>query len=612
MVSDGLCRGTSTKNSRLHVHVLLARVAVVGLWQDVSAAAAGSPPAGRATVTGGDACSLWPMPHTVQVEGGPVALSTVTFAATAPSSAVRETLAASFARYESLLLGRAEPTSGTGINPTAAATALHVDAVVLTDSLELGVNTDYAYNVSLQPNTDPTVRQATVVIRAQTVYGAIYGLETLSQMVQRGAGPSPPTLCARQIRVVDWAAFRWRGLMLDTGRRFFPVPLVKQILDAMGYSKMNVLHLHFGEEGGFRVQSLSFPELTAAVRHYTQPEIVELVEYARLRGVRIVPEIDLPMHSSDLQPLEQYGLEFCNSSVRVEVFNNPRTNGSVTVLKRLLSEMMDLFPDPVFHIGADEVVVAEKYPEAGKCTTANLRDLQRQLLSHVYAHGKQPMAWHDIFVSTGAAQGWEGSLILDTWHKFSSKASVAPFGASNATALGFEAVESSGMYIVPNAHGVGANWTSLWTDIGAGFGDEQRHKMLGGEVSFWGNDYCSWIGHYGGHTMCDLKVGAGGAPPIGASMNSSTVDLSHAAQTETDERFGRSSMGILWPATAAAAGSFWHYTDSGGAATASGAAHNAYLRHATRLAARNISGVCLQDASCAGGCTVTTRCGRPY
>jgi hexosaminidase len=83
--------------------------------------------------------------------------------------------------------------------------------------------------------------------------------------------------------------------------------------------------------------------------------VKELIEYARLRGVRVVPEMDLPMHSSELRPLEKYGVTYCNSAVKVALYNDPANNNTARVITRLMSEMMQLFRDEVFHIGTDEV-----------------------------------------------------------------------------------------------------------------------------------------------------------------------------------------------------------------------------------------------------------------
>lgn len=122
-------------------------------------------------------------------------------------------------------------------------------------------------------------------------YGAAYALETLAQLVGPGG-----TLPHAAFRVADGPQYKHRGLLVDIGRRYYPVPLLRDIIEAMSMSKMNVLHMHFSDFPAFRVQSLVYPSLTAALgdQTYSQADIRSLIEFARLRGVRLVPEVDVP------------------------------------------------------------------------------------------------------------------------------------------------------------------------------------------------------------------------------------------------------------------------------------------------------------------------------
>merc|ERR1719361_931528 len=104
------------------------------------------------------------------------------------------------------------------------------------------------------------------------------------------------------VSVVDAPQFVWRGLMIDTGRRFFPMPLVKNLLDTMSFNKMNVLHLHASDLCRFSVESKKYPNLTKSLTgihagHYTQKDIADMIAYADARGIRVVPEFDVPGHS---------------------------------------------------------------------------------------------------------------------------------------------------------------------------------------------------------------------------------------------------------------------------------------------------------------------------
>ena len=114
------------------------------------------------------------------------------------------------------------------------------------------------------------------------------------------------------ILVHDAPSYAWRGLMLDAGRRFFPVPLLHNLLDTMAAVKLNVLHLHASDFCRWSVESKLYPNLTASLvgdraGHYSQEDVRALVAYAHDRGIRVVPEFDVPGHARGMLPLEASG-----------------------------------------------------------------------------------------------------------------------------------------------------------------------------------------------------------------------------------------------------------------------------------------------------------------
>jgi hexosaminidase len=151
------------------------------------------------------------------------------------------------------------------------------------------VDEDESYSLSV---TTTGVR-----LEAATVVGAIRGLQTLVQLVQSSG--SEYELPAVSIR--DSPRFPWRGLMLDCGRHFEPVDVLKHTLDGMAAVKLNVFHWHLTEDQGFRIESKLFPKLTIMGSDglfYTQQDVAEIVRYARARGIRVVPEVEMPGHST--------------------------------------------------------------------------------------------------------------------------------------------------------------------------------------------------------------------------------------------------------------------------------------------------------------------------
>ncbi len=133
--------------------------------------------------------------------------------------------------------------------------------------------------------------------RTQLPSASMRGLQTFLQLVQTtGDGFAVPA-----ISIDDSPRFPWRGLMIDVGRHFIPLDVLKRNLDGMAAVKLNVFHWHLSENQGFRVESKKFPKLAEMGSDglfYTQAEVRDLIAYARERGIRVVPEFDIPGHST--------------------------------------------------------------------------------------------------------------------------------------------------------------------------------------------------------------------------------------------------------------------------------------------------------------------------
>ena len=210
---------------------------------------------------------------------------------------------------------------------------------------------DESYTLDIQNNA--------VRLSAQTDFGAIHGMETVLQLLDSSsAGYFLPAL-----HISDEPRFPWRGLMLDPGRHFLPVANVLRTLDAMAAVKMNVLHMHLTEDQGFRIESKRFPKLQklgSEGKFYTQEEFRQMVQYATDRGIRVVPEFDIPGHTTSW--LVGYPeLASKPGPYHVEhgtgVFNpalNPTLESTYEFLDAFLGEMSTLFPDEYIHIGGDE------------------------------------------------------------------------------------------------------------------------------------------------------------------------------------------------------------------------------------------------------------------
>ncbi len=278
---------------------------------------------------------------------------------------------------------------------------------------------------------------------AKTFAGVLYGLETFLQLVEVGADG----FRARHVEIEDQPRFPWRGLLIDACRHWMPVEVIKRNLDGMAMVKMNVLHWHLSEDQGFRVESKKFPklhELGSDGNYYTQREIREVITYAADRGIRVVPEFDMPGHTTAWfvgHPEIASGPGPYQIERKWGVFDpsmDPTSETTYKFLDTFIGEMAALFPDEYFHIGGDEVTGKQwdANPQIQEFKRKNnLNDnhalqvyFNRRVLAIVKKHGKKMIGWDEIFhpdlpkdiivqswrgqkfLAEGAKQGYQGLL----------------------------------------------------------------------------------------------------------------------------------------------------------------------------------------------------------
>jgi hexosaminidase len=201
-----------------------------------------------------------------------------------------------------------------------------------------------------------TVTDSGAQLTAPTTLGALHGLQTFLQLVTI----TPNGFVASAVTIKDQPRFSWRGTLIDVSRHFIPIDVLKRNLDGMAAVKMNVLHWHLSDDQGFRAESKVFPKLTGMGSDgmfYTQAEIRELIQYAHDRGIRVVPEFDMPGHSRSwvigypelASGPGPFTLETGDPII------DPTREETYKFLEKFIAEMAKLFPDAYFHIGGDEV-----------------------------------------------------------------------------------------------------------------------------------------------------------------------------------------------------------------------------------------------------------------
>ena len=140
----------------------------------------------------------------------------------------------------------------------------------------------------------------TVRIEAQTYFGARHGLETLSQMINYDE-LTGALITYNRAHVEDAPEYAHRGLLIDTSRNYFNMDILRNIIDGMSYNKLNVFHWHLTDTHSFPLKLKSVPELAfygaySPEKTYSAEDVRGFVEYARVRGVKVVPEFDAPAH----------------------------------------------------------------------------------------------------------------------------------------------------------------------------------------------------------------------------------------------------------------------------------------------------------------------------
>ncbi len=264
-------------------------------------------------------------------------------------------------------------------------------------------------------------------LSAPTPLGTLHGLQTFLQLVE----VSPDGFAAPAVTINDKPRFPWRGLMIDSARHFVPLDVLKRNIDGLEAVKMNVFHWHLSENQGFRVESKKFPklhEMGSDGLYYTQEEIHDLIEYARDRGIRVVPEFDVPGHSTAWfvgYPELASGPGPYEIERKWGVFDpafDPTTEKTYKFLDQFFAEMAKLFPDHFFHVGGDEVngkqwdansKIQEFIKVHNLKNNAGLQSyFNKRLEPIVSKHGKSMVGWDEVLDPTLpkdiVIQSWRG------------------------------------------------------------------------------------------------------------------------------------------------------------------------------------------------------------
>ncbi|XP_057674442.1 beta-hexosaminidase subunit beta isoform X1 [Corythoichthys intestinalis] len=341
------------------------------------------------------------------------------------------------------------------------------------------------------------VVQPFAILKAPKVWGALHGLETFSQLVYEDE------FGAKSINwteIVDFPRFAHRGLLLDSSRHFIPVKVILANLETMAMNKFNVFHWHIVDDPSFPYMSKTFPDLSQKGAYhpythvYTPSDVKMIIEFARLRGIRVIPEFDTPGHTQSWGKGQADLLTPCFAGSKPSgSFGpvNPIINSTYDFMSRLFQEVAGVFPDDYVHLGGDEVDFScwksnpdiQRFMEQhdfGKNYSKLESFYIQRLLDIVASTKKGYIIWQEVF-DNGV------KLKADTLiHVWKGTKQQYQNEMANVTASGYQTLLSTPWYL--NRIAYGQDWRGHYTADPQDFqGTEAQKKLvIGGEACLWG------------------------------------------------------------------------------------------------------------------------------
>ena len=331
------------------------------------------------------------------------------------------------------------------------------------------------------------VTPAGAKLHAANPLGTLHGLQTFLQLI----AVTPDGFAAPAVHIEDQPRFPWRGLLIDVCRHFIPLNVLKRDLDGMEAVKMNVFHWHLSENQGFRAESHKFPKLQEQGSdglYYTQEEIRDLIDYARDRGIRVVPEFDMPGHNTAWfvgYPELASGTGPYAIERHWGVFDpatDPTEEKTYKFLNEFIGEMARQFPDQFFHIGGDEVngkewdanpkIQAFKKSHKIKDNAELQAYFSGRVQELVTKHKKTPIGWDEILIP-----GVPKTIVIQSWRGVDALSAAAKMGYRGILSNGYYldlGWSAARHYAIDPLGGPAASLTA-----------DQQRLILGGESCMW-------------------------------------------------------------------------------------------------------------------------------
>jgi len=420
--------------------------------------------------------NLMPVPASVQLQAGRLAVTNAFSVAT--KGYTDDRLRGGITRMTRRLAGRTVITLPFDLALDESTATLVVQCERAGNAVP-SLNEDESYSLEI------TDKQARLV--APTVVGALRGLETFLQLLRGDReGYYLPG-----IRIKDQPRFAWRGLLIDIARHYQPPEVLKRNLDAMAAVKLNVFHWHLTEDQGFRVESKRFPKLHSMGSdglYYTQDQVREIIAYAADRGIRVMPEFDIPGHATSWL-VGHPELGSAPGPYKIEraagIFEpalDPTRDQTYKFLDGFLGEMAQLFPDAYMHIGGDEnegkqwdrnpQIQAFMKAKGIKDNHALQAYFNQQVLKILQKHGKKMIGWEEIL-----HPDLPKDAVIHSWR--------GPASLAEAAKQGYDGILSAGYYI-DLVYPASQHYRADPLPADSALTPEEAKHVLGGEATMWG------------------------------------------------------------------------------------------------------------------------------
>ncbi|XP_055791875.1 beta-hexosaminidase subunit beta-like isoform X1 [Salvelinus fontinalis] len=440
--------------------------------------------------------SLWPLPQKVKMSTVAFKLSGASFqivdAKESSSGASCSLLQNAYRRYDEYIFPISRM-QGQNKKKAFASDVSELQVWITSADSECdsypSVTSDESYELS--------VDSPVAVLKAPKVWGALRGLETFSQLVYEDEYGAKSI---NRTEIQDFPRFAHRGLLLDSSRHFLPIKVILANLEAMAWNKFNVFHWHIVDDQSFPYMSRTFPQLSQQGAYhpythvYTPSDVKMIIEFARLRGIRVVSEFDTPGHTQSWGKGQKDLLTPCYSGASPSgSFGpvNPILNTTYDFMAMFFKEVSTVFPDAYIHLGGDEVDFScwKSNPDIQKFMAqqgfgtdySKLESFYIQrLLDIVTTTNKGYMIWQEV-IDNGVKL--KADTLIHVW-----KGNQQQYQAEMArvTASGYQALLSTPWYL--NRISYGQDWQAAYKADPQDFNgtDAQKKLVVGGEACLWG------------------------------------------------------------------------------------------------------------------------------